>query len=218
MPRTRGRAFASGALPRSGAWLAAIVALLIAAVAACAWLVNVWAALFTAAGALTYGLVYTLWLKRRTAWNIVIGGAAGSFAVLAGAAAVSPELSPMAWVLALVLLLWTPPHFWSLAIANEAEYAAAGVPMLPVVVGVPKAAQIVHRQALLLVAVSLVPLAFGAGWVYGLGAAAGGLHFLRKTHALARWPERRSAIAAFLASMVQLSVLLAAVVVDAALR
>jgi protoheme IX farnesyltransferase len=205
MPRTRGRAFAS-------------VALLIAAVAACAWLVNVWAALFTAAGALTYGLVYTLWLKRRTAWNIVIGGAAGSFAVLAGAAAVSPELSPMAWVLALVLLLWTPPHFWSLAIANEAEYAAAGVPMLPVVVGVPKAAQIVHRQALLLVAVSLVPLAFGAGWVYGLGAAAGGLHFLRKTHALARWPERRNAIAAFLASMVQLSVLLAAVVVDAALR
>ena len=218
MPRTRGRAFAIGALPRSGGWLAAIGGLLLLAVAACAWWVNGLAAAFTAAGALTYGVLYTLWLKRRTAWNIVVGGLAGSFAVLAGAAAVRPELSPMAWLLALVLFLWTPPHFWSLAIANEAEYAAAGVPMLPVVVGVPRAARIVHAHTLALVVAALLPLAFGAGWVYGLGALAGGVHFLRKTQELARRPERRNAMAAFFASMVQLSVLLAAVVVDAALR
>ena len=218
MKRTRTRAFASGALPRNGAWLAAIVALLMLATVAAALVVNVTAAAFTLAGALTYALLYTLMLKRRTAWNIVVGGAAGSFAVLAGAAAVNPQIGPLAWLLALVLFLWTPPHFWSLAIANAAEYEAAGVPMLPVVVGVPRAARIVHANALLLVAASLLPLAFGAGWVYGAGALLGGAHFVRKTHALAQAPERKTALAAFFASMVQLSVLLAAVVVDAALR
>jgi protoheme IX farnesyltransferase len=218
MPRTRGRAFASGALPRSRAWLLAIAGLLALAIVAAAWFVNVAAALYTLAGALTYAGVYTLGLKRRTAWNIVIGGAAGSFAVLAGAAAVNPQLGPLALTLALVLLLWTPPHFWSLAIANEAEYRAAGVPMLPVVVGVPRAARIVHANAVLLVTVSLALVAAGAGWPVLVGASLGGLHFLRKTHALARSPSRQTALAAFFASMVQLSVLLAAVVIDAALR
>jgi heme o synthase len=218
MTRTRTRAFASGALPRNGAWLAAIVALLALAITAAALFVNAVAAAFTLAGALTYALLYTLALKRRTAWNIVVGGAAGSFAVLAGAAAVNPQIGALAWLLALVLFLWTPPHFWSLAIANHAEYKAAGVPMLPVVVGVTRAARIVHANALVLVAVSLLPLAFGAGWLYGAGALTGGVFFLRRTHALARQPERKTALAAFFASMVQLSMLLAAVVVDAALR
>ena len=218
MPRTRNRAFASGALPRSKGWLLAISALLAAAIGAAAWFVNLAAALYTLAGALTYAGVYTLGLKRRTAWNIVIGGAAGSFAVLAGAAAVNPQVGPLAWLLALVLLLWTPPHFWSLAIANEAEYRAAGVPMLPVVVGMARAARIVHANATLLVAVSLLLVPAGAGWPVLVGASLGGLHFLRKTHALAKAPSRQTALAAFFASMVQLSVLLAAVVVDAAMR
>jgi heme o synthase len=193
-------------------------ALLAVAVGAAALLVNLTAAGFVLAGALTYALVYTLGLKRRTAWNIVVGGLAGSFAVLAGAAAANPQLGPLAWLLALVLFLWTPPHFWSLAIANNAEYEAAGVPMLPVVVGVPRAARIVHANALLLAAVSVLPVFFGAGPVYLAGALIGGSYFIRKTHALARSPGRNTALAAFFASMVQLSVLLAAVVVDAALR
>lgn len=218
MARTRRRAFASGALPRSAGWLAAIVVLFVLAVAAAAWWVNAAAAAFVAAGALTYAVVYTLALKRRTPWNIVIGGAAGSFAALAGAAAANPALGPLPWLLALVLLLWTPPHFWSLAIANVAEYRAAGVPMLPVVVGVDRAARIVHGHALMLVAVSLLPVLFGAGWLVFAGALVGGAHFLRKTHALARRPERKTAMAAFFASMVQLSLLLAVVVVDAAMR
>jgi protoheme IX farnesyltransferase len=218
MARTRKRAFASGALRRSAGWLVLIVAMLVAAVAASAWFVNAVAAGFTLAGALTYAGLYTLGLKRRTAWNIVIGGLAGSFAVLAGAAAASPALAPQAWVLALVLLLWTPPHFWSLAIANEAEYRAAGVPMLPVVVGAARAARIVHANALALVAASLLLLVFGAGGVVALGAIAGGAYLLRKTAALARAPGRKTAFGAFFASMVQLSVLLAAVVVDAAMR
>jgi protoheme IX farnesyltransferase len=218
MARTRRRAFASGALPRNAAWLLGIGALFAVSVGASAWAVNVASALFVALGALTYGVVYTLWLKRRTPWNIVIGGLAGSFAVLAGAAAAAPVPALPAWWLALVLFLWTPPHFWSLAIANRADYAAAGVPMLPVVVGPRRAARIVHASALALVAVSLLPLAFGGGWVIAVGALSGGWHFLRKTHALARRPERQPALAAFFASMVQLSALLAAVVVDAALR
>jgi protoheme IX farnesyltransferase len=218
MARTRHRAFACGTLPRSRGWLFAIVALGATAVAMAAWVVNPLAAAFVALGALTYAVVYTLALKRRTAWNIVIGGLAGSFAVLAGAAASHPRIGPLALLLAGVLFLWTPPHFWSLAIANEAEYAAAGVPMLPVVVGAMRAARIVHAHAVVLVLVSLLPVLFGAGWIYLAGAAIGGTHFLRRTHALARKPGRKTAMASFFASMVQLSILLVAVVIDAALR
>jgi protoheme IX farnesyltransferase len=218
MARTRNRAFASGALPRSAGWLLAIAALLVFAVSLAAWVVNLAAAGFVLLGALTYAGVYTLGLKRRTPWNIVIGGLAGSFAVLAGAAAVNPQVGPLALLLATVLFLWTPPHFWSLAIANEAQYAAAGVPMLPVVVGAARAARIVHGSTIALVTVSLLPVFFGAGWIVFVGALAGGVHFLRKTHALAHRPSRQTAMAAFFASMVQLSALLAAVVVDAALR
>ena len=218
MVRTRGRAFASGALRRTPLWLLAIASLLAVAVGAAWFAVNGTSAFFIFMGAFTYGGIYTLALKRRTWMNIVVGGAAGSFAVLAGGAAADPSLGALPLLLALVLLLWTPPHFWSLAIANRADYAAAGVPMLPVVVGPERAAVIVHRHTLALVAASVLPAFFGAGPVYLLGALAGGAHFLRKTHALARAPSRPTALAAFFASMVQLSVLLVAVVIDAAMR
>jgi heme o synthase len=218
MARTRGRAFASGALPRSAGWLVTILGLIVLACASAAWVVNGVAALFIGLGAVTYGGIYTLWLKPRTAWNIVIGGLSGSFAVLAGAAAADPQIPPQAWALALVLFLWTPPHFWSLAIAVEADYRAAGVPMLPVVVGSARGARIVHASTLILVAASFLPLVFGAGWLVGVGALLGGAHFLRKTRALARAPSRKTAMAAFFASMVQLSLLLLAVVLDAAMR
>ena len=218
MARTRQRAFASGALSTSPLWLAVIGVLLAAAVGATWFVVNPVAAFFIFLGAFFYGVVYTLWLKRRSWINIVIGGLSGSFAVLAGAAAVDPALGALPLLLALVLFLWTPPHFWSLAIACQADYAAAGVPMLPVVVGVPRAARIVHASAIALVAASLLPVLFGAGPVVLLGAIVGGTYFLRKTWALARAPSRATAMAAFFGSMVQLSALLAAVAVDAALR
>jgi len=218
MVRTRRRAFASGALKPTPLWLLAIGALLAGAVAAAAVVLNAMAALFIFLGAFFYAVVYTMWLKRRSWLNIVVGGLSGSFAVLAGAAAVDPTIGALPLLLALVLFLWTPPHFWSLAIANHADYAAAGVPMLPVVVGPARAARIVYANTLLLVAVSLLPLFYGAGWIYGLGALAGGAHFVRKAQALARAPGRGTAMASFFASMVQLSVLLAAVAVDAALR
>jgi protoheme IX farnesyltransferase len=218
MKRTRSRAFASGALHAGPGWLALIVALLVLAVGATwAW-INGTAAVFLFLGAFTYGVVYTVGLKRRTWMNIVFGGLAGSFAVLTGAAAADPAIGTLPMLLALVLFLWTPPHFWSLAIANRDDYAAAGIPMLPVVFGVERAARIVHLNTVILVTASLLPAAFGAGPVYLVAALAGGLHFLRRTQALARDPQRRTAMAAFFASMVQLSVLVAGVAVDAMLR
>lgn len=215
MLRTRGRAFASGALRPGARWLALIFSILIVAVVTAGLVTNWLAAMFVLLGAFTYAVIYTVALKRHTPWNIVIGGAAGSFAVLAGAAAANPQLGPLAWLLALVLLLWTPPHFWSLAIANRDQYAAAGIPMMPVLAGPKRAAIIVHLSTIALVAVSLLPLAFGASWIYGLGAALGGMHFLRKTSALVHEPVRARAMSAFFASMVQLSVLISGVWLDA---
>lgn len=218
MARTRGRAFVSGALPHTRAWLVLIAVLLAVSVGA-AWLVlNPIAALYTFLGAFFYGVVYTLWLKRRTRYNIVIGGLAGSFAVLAGAAAIDPSIGPLAASLALLLFLWTPPHFWALAIANPADYAAAGVPMLPVVVGVERAARVVLYSTIALVAASLLPGFLGAGPVYLVGAIAGGAHFLHRSWRLAQAPSRATAMAAFFASLVQLSLVLAAAVLDSLMR
>ena len=218
MARTRRRAFASGALSHHPGWLV-MMALLLGASVAAAWAVlNPAAAVYVFLGAFFYGVVYTLWLKRRSAWNIVVGGLAGSFAVLAGAAAVDPQVGAHGWLLALVLFLWTPPHFWSLAIANRVDYESAGVPMLPVVVGDRRAARIVFASTVALVVASLLPLAFGAGWIHALGAAGGGGWFLYKSWRLARDPVRRNAMASFFASLVQLSALLAAATLDALLR
>lgn len=214
MARTRARAFVTGALPHHPAWLALMGALLAGAVAAAWHALNAAAALYVFLGAFFYAVVYTVWLKRRSAWNIVVGGLAGSFAVLAGAASVDPMPGPLAWLLAAVLFLWTPPHFWSLAIANSRDYEAAGVPMLPVVVGTPRAARIVFASTLALVVVSLLPLAFGAGPVYAVGAAGGGLHFLNKSWQLAAAPSRGNAMACFFASLIQLSALLVAATLD----
>ena len=218
MARTRGRAFVTGALPHHPAWLVLIALLLVSAVAAAAWWLNPVSAGFVFLGAFFYAVVYTVWLKRRSAWNIVVGGLAGSFAVLAGAAAVDPTPGPLPWLLAAVLFLWTPPHFWSLAIANEAEYAAAGVPMLPVVVGVPRAATIVLWSTVALALTALVPIAFGADWVYLTGALAGGGYFVYKAWQLERSPSRKTAMGAFFASLVQLSLLLMAATLDSLLR
>jgi heme o synthase len=217
MQRTRRRPFVTGALAHRPAWLWLIGAMLAAAVLAAALATNFTAALYVFLGAFTYGVVYTVWLKRRTWWNIVIGGLAGSFAVLAGAAAVTPVPGPEALALAVVLCLWTPPHFWSLAINCREDYAAAGVPMLPVVVGDARAARAIYAGAALLVAASLTPALFGLGLVYLAAAAAGGAYFLVKCHALVRRPGRATARACFLASLVQLSAVLAGAMLDVAI-
>ena len=216
MSRTRRRAFVTGRLVAGPAWLAAIVVIGAAGVLLAALVANATAAVYTFLGAFTYGVVYTVWLKRRTWWNIVIGGLAGSFAVLAGASAVAPDApGPLPLSLAVVLFLWTPPHFWSLAIAFRDDYAAAKVPMLPVVVGIPRAARAVFAGAVLVVAASFVPALFGMGLVYLAAAAGGGGYLIVKAAALERAPDRASALAAFHASLIQLTVLLVAAIADA---
>jgi protoheme IX farnesyltransferase len=219
MGRTRRRAFVTGRLKHGVPWLVMIIAIgaggvLLAAIAA-----NAIAAAYTFLGALTYGVVYTVWLKRRTRWNIVIGGLAGSFAVLAGAAAVAPsELGALPLAFAFILFLWTPPHFWSLAIAFREDYEAARVPMLPAVVGDANAARIVFAGSVMLVIASLVPALFGMGWIYLLAAAAGGAWLVLKSARLALSPDRHAAMVNFHASLVQLTLLLTAAISDAALR
>jgi len=163
MARTRNRPFVTGALRHSPFWLWIIGAMVVFSFLAVFLSTNIVAALYVFLGAFTYGVVYTVWLKRRTWWNIVVGGLAGSFAVLAGAAAVAPTPGPEALSLAVVLFLWTPPHFWSLAIVCREDYAAAGVPMLPVVVGDARAAQTIFASAVVLVLASLIPVAFSLG-------------------------------------------------------
>jgi protoheme IX farnesyltransferase len=217
MARTRNRPFVTGALRHGPFWLWIIGAMTLASVLAASVAANALAAIYVFLGAFTYGVVYTVWLKRRTWWNIVVGGLAGSFAVLAGAAAVNPVPGADAVALAVVLFLWTPPHFWSLAIACRKDYAAAGVPMLPVVVGDARAARAIFASAALLVAASLVPAAFGLGPLYLAAAACGGAFFLLKCRALVRKPGRESARAAFLASLVQLGAVLAGAMLDVAL-
>ena len=216
MKRTRSRAFATGRFRRHAGWLVLIAALVGGATVAASWLVNPMAALYTFAGAFFYGVVYTVWLKRRTWMNIVVGGLAGSFAVLAGAAAVSPEaaLGPLPLAFAWILFLWTPPHFWSLAIVCRDDYERAGVPMLPVVAGVARASRAVFAGAALLVASSLIPLALGMGAIYAVGAGAGGSLFLRAAFVLARHPGVETARESFRASLLQLALLLAAAIVD----
>ena len=218
MQRTQHRPFVTGELAadRRFLWLLGVV--LVVSVALAAWVANALAAAYVFLGAFFYGVVYTVWLKRRTWWNIVIGGAAGSFAVLAGAAAVTPGApAAVPAILAAVLFLWTPPHFWSLAIVCRDDYARVGVPMLPVVVGDRRCARVILAHTVTLTTLSIVPLAYGMGWIYGTGAIAGGALFVLTSVRLLRYPSRQRARANFLASLAQLGLLLIAAIAERAL-
>jgi protoheme IX farnesyltransferase len=157
-----------------------------------------------------------VWLKPRSTLNIVVGGLAGSFAVLAGSAVIDPSPSALPLLFALALFLWTPPHFWSLAMAARADYARAGVPMLPVVVGDRATAWVILAHAVALVAVSLLPAAQGMGPVYLIFAASGGVYFLWKSVLLLHAPTRAAAMANFHGSLVQLGLMLAGGLLDRA--
>lgn len=214
MRRTRARPFVTGALRHGPHWLAVIGVMVAGAVVGATLIANAVAALYVFLGAFFYGVVYTVWLKRRTWLNIVIGGLAGSFAVLAGAASVDGAMSPEALALALILFLWTPPHFWSLAIACREDYEAARVPMLPVVVGDRRCARIVFWNALVLVAASLIPAFFSLGPIYLMGAGIGGALLLYRSVRLVRQPDRATAMANFHATLAQLSLVLVATLIE----
>jgi heme o synthase len=217
MVRTRRRPFASGEWQAHPLWWATIAFILALGVGMAAAVFNVTTAIHLFLGAFTYGVVYTVWLKRRTVWNIVIGGLAGSFAVLAGAAAVEPGLTMAPLVLAVVLFLWTPPHFWSLALMAKDDYAANAVPMLPLVKGERFTAWAILLHAVALAVLAMVPLFVGMGWIYGIAALVGGAWFVKTSIDLLRRPGRTAAFANFKASLLQLSLLLVGAMLDAAL-
>jgi len=212
--RTCNRPFVTGYFKKGPLWLGIILMLLVVGVGSAALMLNLPAAFYIFLGAFFYGIVYTVWLKRRSWTNIVIGGASGSFAVLAGAAAIDPGIGPVAIMLALVLFLWTPSHFWSLAIAKNKDYTRTGVPMLPVIIGNRRCAQVVLVNTLMLVAISILPFFYGMGWIYLLGAVAGGGFFIYHNIRMIRDPSPRVAMQSFFASLAQLVLLLLGAVVD----
>ncbi|HLO76649.1 MAG TPA: heme o synthase [Magnetospirillum sp.] len=214
MQRTRNRPLAAGRTrPGAALWLAAalMAAGLAVAVAAFNWVV----ALHLFLGAFVYAVVYTVWLKRRTWWNIVFGGAAGSFAVLAGAAVVEPTQWALPTLLAITLFLWTPSHFWALAILLADDYRAAGVPMLPVVAGPRRTAVAITVNSAALAASSLAPWALGLlGHAYALVAAVLGVGLIGLNLWLVAVPTRRWAGWNFAASIPYLLGLFVAVFAD----
>ena len=214
MRRTQSRPFVTGRFQADWIWLGGIVLALLLALAAAALATNWLATFFVFMGAFTYGVIYTVWLKRRTWLNIVIGGLAGSFAVLAGSAAAGATFSPVAFILAAVLFLWTPPHFWSLAFACKEDYRRAGVPMLPVVVDDNASTLAILGHTVALVALSMAPLWFGMSWIYAIGAIGGGAYFLFACFRLHIAPGIGNAWQAFAASIVQLGLLLVAAMLD----
>ena len=215
MKRTRSRPLASGqmAQPANVLWFAA--ALLVSGCGLAAFYFNVIVALHLFLGIFFYAIIYTVWLKRRHWINIVIGGAAGSFAVLAGAAAVDPSRWLLPCLLSITLFLWTPSHFWSLAILLKDDYSAARIPMLPVVKGDKITSHWIFGNSLLLVASSLLPVAFGVlGKVYGVVALLLGAHFLWTNWKMVRVQSHALARKNFFESMLYLVGLFIAVLVD----
>ena len=214
MKRTKTRAFVTGDFAASLYWPSAIALISALAILALAMATNIMAAFYLFLGAFCYGVVYTIWLKRRTWWNVVVGGAAGSFAVLAGAAAVDANLSPAAIIISVVLFLWTPPHFWALAYACKKDYEKAGVPMLPVVVSERTATLTILGHVVTLVALSILPFFYGLSWIYLAGVVGGGVYYLRETIRLHLKPGIPQAWRSFASSIVQLGLMLVTAIVD----
>jgi protoheme IX farnesyltransferase len=197
MTRTAGRPIPRAAVSRAEALIFG-VALAAGAVAVLALAVNLTAAALLAFTIFFYVVVYTMWLKRSTPQNIVIGGAAGALPPMIGWAAATGDVGLEPLILFLIIFLWTPPHFWSLSLNRVDEYARAGVPMLPVVAGRAETARQILVYSILLVPISLLPWALGfAGAIYGAIAAVCGATFvalalqLAKSKAFYRRPAHR---------------------------
>ncbi|MGH6944057.1 MAG: heme o synthase [Geminicoccaceae bacterium] len=217
MPRTRRRPTATGRIAPSQA-LTFGAMLAVASVTVMGLAVNGLAAALLALTVAFYVLVYTMWLKRRTPQNIVIGGAAGALPPLIGWAAVTGNVSLAPVILFLIIFFWTPPHFWALALYRTEDYAAAGVPMLPVVAGTDTTRRHILTYTALLVPLALAPVALGfAGVLYAAVASALGVGFLVLAVRLWRDGTQRTAMQTFRYSIVYLFGLFAALMLDKAL-
>jgi protoheme IX farnesyltransferase len=217
MARTADRPVPSGRVaPMAAFWFGIVLATL--SFLLLSTVVNLLSAVLALCGFLGYTLVYTLWLKRRTVQNIVIGGAAGAVPPLVGWAAVTGEITGTSIYLFAIVFFWTPPHFWALSLLMKDEYAAVGIPMMPVVRGERETRRQILLYSVLLYGVTQLPFcAGGFGAIYlGCSVVLGAL-FIAGAVVLMRRADRRSALRLYLYSLAYLAALFAAMVVDAKL-
>jgi protoheme IX farnesyltransferase len=216
MHRTQGRPLPLGRIEPASA-LAFALALEVAAFALLLWSSNLLAATLAICATAFYVFVYTMWLKRTTSQNIVIGGAAGAVPPLVGWAAVTGDVGLPAVVLFAIIFFWTPPHFWALSIKYRDDYARAGVPMLPVVATLEQTKSQIFWYAVALVPVSLLLVATGAaGWLYAAAALLLGSMFAGHAWRLRRDDRPGAAMGLFRTSIYYLALLFIAMAVDQA--
>ncbi len=226
MTRTSTRPLPSGRVRRDDA-LALGTLMSFLSVTLMAIATNWVAALMLAISIFYYGVIYTMWLKRSTPQNIVIGGAAGAFPPVIGWAAVTGTMPLEAWALFLITFMWTPPHFWALSLVASKEYEKAGVPMMPVVKGAANTRLQIVLYTLLLLPVSLLPSLLGTGgWIYTIITGVLGLVFLGLVIDLSRSkagdanagaPERKKALGVFAFSIAYLALIFGALIGEHAL-
>lgn len=218
MKRTRQRPLPANRMyPQTALEFAIIVAFLSVLIMAVA--VNFMAAFILLVAILFYVFIYTIWLKRRTPQNIVIGGAAGAFPPMIGWAAVTGDISFDSILLFLIIFTWTPPHFWSLALYKNEEYKNAGIPMLPVVAGEYVTRKYILGYTIALIGVSAFPLATGMmGIIYGIGMALLGAKFLEYSYMLYLKYSEELARKNFKFSLLYLFLLFVLMVIDKSIR
>lgn len=218
MPRTQGRPLVTGILTPRAALIFALVLEVLGFAVLWAW-ANLLSAALMLSGTLFYVFVYTLWLKRTSTQNIVIGGAAGAVPALVGWAAVRNDVAWPPVVLFLIIFLWTPPHFWALAIRYADDYRAADVPMLPAVVAPEVAARKMLLYTVAMVAVSLVMLPVASlGWIYLAAAVICGAAFLWGAVDLGRHPTPERSMRLFGFSISYVTLLFGALTADVLVR
>jgi heme o synthase len=214
MARTADRPVPSGRVSARAALVFGFVLSALATIELAVW-VNPLAAALALCGFVGYTAVYTVWLKRRTPQNIVIGGAAGAIPPLVGWAAVTGGLDGTALYLFAIVFFWTPPHFWALSLLMKDEYEKVGVPMLPVVRGEAETRRQILLYSVLLYAVTQLPFcAGGFGGIYLAGSLALGALFMAGAYLLYRRADRRSALRLYLFSLVYLALLFGTMVAD----
>jgi protoheme IX farnesyltransferase len=218
MPRTQHRPLVTGAVTPRAALIFALILEVLAFVELWA-LVNLLSAVLALSATLFYVFVYTLWLKRTSTRNIVIGGAAGAVPVLVGWTAVTGSLAWAPVVLFLAIFLWTPPHFWALAIRYADDYRRAEVPMLPAVATVEQTSRrmLGYTVALTAATLLLVPVA-DTGWIYGGSALVLGGLFIGAVVGLRRQPTPRRAMQVFGFSITYVTLLFSALALDTVVR
>lgn len=218
MERTRSRPLVTGVIaPRSALVFALVLEVLAFAVL---WVTsNLLAAVLALSATVFYVVVYTIWLKRTSRQNIVIGGAAGAVPVLVGWAAVENALAWEPVILFLAIFLWTPPHFWALAIRHADEYRAAEVPMLPAVAPMNQTIRqmLAYSVAFTLITLVLVPVA-GLGPIYSVAAVVLGVGFVASVIGLGRDPTAKRSMRVFALSITYVTVLFVAMAVDVLVR